>query len=145
MKEIKLYYCEESKTFLLDFGDSSAQCRCEGLKLLEPNLVDASEEKHIPVLSVSERGVSVKVGSRLHPMQPDHLIEWIFVQTDNGGIYRKLQTGDQPKADFLVRTDEVLGVYAYCNLHGLWKAPRTIAAESREHLWPAGFTQTATG
>lgn len=41
----------------------------------------------------------------------------------NGGIYRKLQTGDQPKADFLVRPDEVLGVYVYCNLHGLWKAP----------------------
>jgi len=138
MKEIKLYYCEESRTYLVDFGESSAQCRCEGLTLLEPNTVEAAKEKHIPVCSVSDTDVLVKVGSQPHPMQSNHLIEWIFVQTDKGGIYRKLQTGDQPKANFPVKPDEILGVYAYCNLHGLWKAD-SKALELHEAVCSAEF------
>jgi len=125
MKQVKFYYCADSRTFLLDMGESSSQCRCEGLELLETNTVDAAVEKHVPVFNAVKDHLAVRVGSQSHPMLPEHYIEWIYIQTATGGLYRKLFPGDEPKAGFPVKREELLGVYAYCNLHGLWKAGST--------------------
>ena len=48
-------------------------------------------------------------------------------QVANGIISRiidgSLHPGDKPEASFaLSQGDEAQAVYAYCNLHGLWKA-----------------------
>jgi len=139
MKQVKFYYCAGSRTFLLDMGESSSQCRCEGLELLEANTVDVSIEKHVPVFNATKNHLTVRVGSQSHPMSPEHYIEWIFVQTTAGGIYRKLLPGDQPEACFPVKRKEVLGVYAYCNLHGLWKAGSAEAWEFNETAYAAPF------
>ena len=66
--------------------------------------------------------LSVKVGSVDHPMEEKHYIEWIFVETENGGQRKVLNPGDAPKAEFSFAGDKPVAVYAYCNLHGLWKA-----------------------
>ena len=67
--------------------------------------------------------VHVTVGSVEHPMQDAHYIQWISVQTKQGSQIKHLHPGEAPKADFaLTAGDEVVAVYAYCNLHGLWKA-----------------------
>ena len=67
--------------------------------------------------------VNVTVGSVEHPMTAEHYIEFIVLATKNGVQRKDLKPGDAPKAAFaLVAGDEVEGVYAYCNLHGLWKA-----------------------
>ena len=79
-------------------------------------------EKHVPVYTVDKQHVHVVVGETKHPMLEAHFIEWITLNT-NQGIYRKqLNPGQEPVADFsLCDGEQVEEVYAYCNLHGLWK------------------------
>lgn len=96
-------------------------CCGEPMQELVPGTVDASKEKHIPVVSVEGSTVTVTVGSVLHPMLPEHFIEWIYLQTENGGQRRILKAGDAPEAEFNTAGDRPVAAYAYCNLHGLWK------------------------
>ena len=56
-------------------------------------------------------------------MLPEHYIEWISTFTKQGYQHKALHPGEKPVADFaLCAGDEVEAVYAYCNLHSLWKA-----------------------
>ena len=90
---------------------------------LVPGTTDAAVEKHVPVFEVKDNKVLVTVGSVEHPMAPEHYIEWIAVQTTSGNQRKMLQPGDKPQACFaLCEGEEVEAVYAYCNLHSLWKA-----------------------
>ena len=58
-----------------------------------------------------------------HPMIPEHYIEWIALETTGGNQRKTLSPSDEPKACFaLCEDEEVKAVYAYCNLHSLWKA-----------------------
>jgi superoxide reductase len=87
---------------------------------LTENTVDASKEKHIPVIEKADGGVLVKVGSMMHPMEEKHYIMWIELLAD-GIVYRKtLKPGEAPEAFFAVKADN-LSAREYCNLHGLWK------------------------
>lgn len=101
--------------------DSGVPMACCGTKmeLLEPNSVDASGEKHMPVVTLLGDGkIRVEVGSVHHPMTPEHHISFIYVETDNGGI--RVDLKDEPVADIYVGAANVIAVYEYCNLHGLW-------------------------
>ena len=123
--ELTFYYCEDCGNIVLMLRNSGVPFVCCGQKMIElvPGTVDASKEKHIPVYCVDGRKVFVTVGSVEHPMTEEHFIEWIALQTRQGSQIVKLQPGGQPKAVFaLLEGDEVEAVYAYCNLHGLWKA-----------------------
>lgn len=72
--------------------------------------------------SVNGNKVTVCVGSVEHPMVTEHYIEWIAIESKCGVQRKLLKPGDAPKADFpLTDDDSVIAVYAYCNLHGLWK------------------------
>lgn len=98
-------------------------CCGEKMKEIVPGTVDAAVEKHIPVYSREGNLVQVTVGAVEHPMQDAHYIEWISLQTKKGNQRKVLKPGDEPKACFaLCEGDEVEAAYAYCNLHGLWKA-----------------------
>ncbi len=82
---------------------------------------DQGNEKHVPVVERTEKGIKVKVGSVAHPMVEGHYIEWIEVMA-NGQVYRKfLNPGDQPEAEFGIGPEEVQA-REYCSIHGLWKA-----------------------
>ncbi|MDR1748844.1 MAG: desulfoferrodoxin Dfx [Spirochaetaceae bacterium] len=96
-------------------------CCGEEMTLLKPNTVDAAQEKHVPVVTVSGSIVNVKVGSVPHPMLPEHHIEWIFLETKKG-IQQKLLPLDGPAEAVFALTgdDKVIRAYEYCNLHGLW-------------------------
>ena len=89
---------------------------------LKAGVTDAAVEKHVPVYTIEGSHVHVVVGETKHPMLEEHFIEWITLNT-NQGIYRKqLNPGQEPVADFcLCDGEQVEEVYAYCNLHGLWK------------------------
>lgn len=98
---------------------------CCGQKMTEiiPGTVDAAREKHVPVYEVNGSTVQVRVGAVEHPMQDVHYIEWIALQTKQGVQRKALKPGEKPEASFaLCEGDEVVAAYAYCNLHGLWKA-----------------------
>ena len=85
--------------------------------------VDAAVEKHVPDYRVEGNMVTVTVGSVEHPMLPEHYIEWVFLQTKHGNQKKVLCPGDKPVVYFSICDgDEVEAVYAYCNLHSLWKA-----------------------
>ena len=84
---------------------------------------DAAAEKHVPVFEVNGCCVTVRVGSVPHPMLPEHYIEWVSLQTKFGNQRKALKPGDKPEVCFaLCEGDEVEAVFAYCNLHSLWKA-----------------------
>ena len=102
--------------------DSKVPVVCCGEKMQEliPNTVDASGEKHVPVVTrLDDCRIKVEVGSVAHPMTPEHHISFIYVETENGGIRVNLK--DKPEAVICVCHDKPVAVYEYCNLHGLWK------------------------
>lgn len=97
-------------------------CCGQNMSQIIPGEIDAAKEKHIPVVKRENNIVTVTVGDILHPMQEDHYIEWISIQTKAGNQRKALKPGDIPQKEFLIEeTDEIEAVYAYCNLHGLWK------------------------
>ena len=121
---MKFYKCNHCQNLIEMVDDGKVNPVCCGEKMMElvPGKVDASLEKHVPVVEVKDGVVEVMVGSVAHPMTEEHLIEWIVVETEKG-VYRKnLKAGEAPMARFMLLDDEkVVNVYAYCNLHGLWQ------------------------
>ena len=124
MNENRFYICEHCGNLVEMVNDSKVPMMCCGqkMKALEPGVVEASHEKHIPVVKVEGNLVSVKVGSVEHPMSEEHSILWIYLKTDKGGYRRNLEPGKVPEAIFALHDEKPLEVFAYCNLHGLWKA-----------------------
>lgn len=122
---IKIYRCAHCGNIITMLNDAGVPVMCCGQKmdLLVPGSVDAAQEKHVPVATVSGSTVDVKVGSVAHPMAPEHWIEWILLETDKGFAVKNLAPGAEPAATFALAEGETAkAVYAYCNLHGLWKA-----------------------
>ena len=121
----KFFRCDHCGNLIGMIRDAHVNVICCGQPMTElvPNTTDAAQEKHVPVVTVDGSTIHVRVGSADHPMTEEHLIEWIFVETKQGGQRKALSAGDAPAADFaLTGGDEAVAVYAYCNLHGLWKA-----------------------
>jgi len=119
----KVYKCEKCGNVVevLHAGGGTLACCGDSMKELKENTVDASKEKHIPVVTAIAGGYKVVVGSIEHPMEAAHLIEFIELVTPNGVLRKTLKPGDKPEAIFLTEEKDV---YAreFCNLHGLWKA-----------------------
>ncbi|HOV15847.1 MAG TPA: desulfoferrodoxin [Spirochaetota bacterium] len=106
---------------VLHAGEGTLVCCGQPMKKQVENTVDASKEKHIPIIEKTNDGIKVKVGSVAHPMEDKHYIEWIELITDKKVCRKLLKPGDAPEVTFCVDTDKYT-VRAYCNLHGLWKA-----------------------
>lgn len=95
---------------------------CGEYEKLHANTTDAAVEKHLPVVKVTKDKVEAKVGENDHPMDEEHFITWVYVETTRGGQLRILKPGDDPKAVFQMSDGErPLAVYEFCNKHGLWK------------------------
>lgn len=121
---MEIYKCSECGTMVeeIKLGGCHPSCCGKGMTKLIPGTTDGTKEKHVPVVEVTERTVTVRVGAVPHPMAEAHYIEWIALETSEGVCRKPLKPGMEPKACFLLREGEsVLSVYAYCNLHGLWK------------------------
>ena len=94
----------------------------EKMDELVANTVDASAEKHVPVVTkVDDCTIKVEVGSAPHPMTPEHHISFIYVETENGGMRITVKDKEKAEAVFCTCADKPVAVYEYCNLHGLWK------------------------
>ncbi|MBR6761552.1 MAG: desulfoferrodoxin [Oscillospiraceae bacterium] len=124
MKETRFYLCEHCGNLVGVIHDAGVPLVCCGQKMrhLEPGTVEASAEKHIPVVQINGNSVMVTVGSVLHPMTEEHSITWVYLQTDRGGQRKNLLPGQEPVVTFALEDETPVAVYAYCNLHGLWKA-----------------------
>lgn len=123
--EMKFYKCARCGQIVAIVKKTGAPVMCCGQAMEEivPGSVDAAAEKHVPVIEVQGDKVIVTVGSVEHPMAPEHFIEWIALQTASGNQRKSLKPGDAPQVCFRICDgDTVEAAYAYCNLHGLWKA-----------------------
>jgi len=122
-KDQKFYKCKHCGNFVGTINDSGVRMVCCGEEMEEivANTTEASTEKHLPVVSIVGNTVLVEVGSVAHPMEEKHYIQWIYLQTKHGGQRKCLAPGEEPKAVFALDNDEVIAVYEYCNIHGLWK------------------------
>ncbi len=121
-KRLQVYKCEICGHIVevIHEGTGGLVCCGQPMRLCEENTVDASREKHLPVIEKIEGGYKVKVGSVAHPMEEKHYIEWIELLAD-GRAYREfLKPGQAPEAVFRIEAVEV-SAREYCNLHGLWK------------------------
>lgn len=123
MKEIRFFKCNRCGNIAALVHNSGVPLVCCGQKMEEliPNTVEASGEKHIPVVTVENNVVTVNVGSVDHPMAEEHFIEWVYLQTDKGGQRKILNPQEAPHVSFALQDEKPVAVFAYCNLHGLWK------------------------
>lgn len=119
----QIYKCEICGNIIevLHQGADALVCCGQPMKLQEENTIDASKEKHIPIIGENEQGVIIKVGSELHPMEPEHYIEWIEISTEKGESKKFLKPNEKPHAMFPIKADNIKA-RCYCNIHGLWKS-----------------------
>jgi len=120
----KFYICKVCGNLVevLEEGGGLLVCCGQPMVGLEANTVEASTEKHIPVAKLKDGILNVKVGSVEHPMTEEHYISWIYVKYDTTTQRIMLKPGMKPEASICVYDAEDIEVYAYCNIHGLWKA-----------------------
>lgn len=123
--DMKFYKCKHCGQMVAIVKETGVPIICCGEPMEEiiAGTTDAAVEKHVPVYEVKDNIVTVTVGSVEHPMIDVHYIEWVSLKTKQGNQRKALNPGDEPKVEFAIcEGDEVEAVYAYCNLHSLWKA-----------------------
>lgn len=123
MFETRFFICEHCKNIVGLINASGVPIKCCGQNMTEliPGVVDAAVEKHVPVATVDGNIVKVNVGEVTHPMTEDHYIQWVYLQTNKGGQRKNLLPNEAPEVTFALADEKPVAVYAYCNLHGLWK------------------------
>ncbi len=122
---MKFYVCAHCGNIIAYMKKTGVPIMCCGEKMQElvPGTSDGAAEKHLPVVKTNGSTITVEVGSVEHPMVEKHWIEWIVLETENGFQKVDINPGQAPCAQFvLAQGDKVVSAYAYCNLHGLWKA-----------------------
>ncbi|MGL5258947.1 MAG: desulfoferrodoxin family protein [Lachnospiraceae bacterium] len=121
---MKYLLCSHCKQMVEAVHDTNVPIICCGEKMQEliPGTTDAAVEKHIPVYEVKGNVVNVKVGEVAHPMVPEHYIDFITLVTEQGMQRKSVKDQAQAEACFVIcEGDVVKEVYAYCNIHGMWK------------------------
>ena len=118
----RFFRCRHCGNVIQKLVDSKVPVVCCGEQMQEliPGTIDASKEKHVPVVTrLDGCKIKIEIGSEPHPMLPEHHIAFIYVETENGGI--RIDLKDKPEALTCTCNGKPLAVYEYCNLHGLWK------------------------
>ena len=123
MCETKFFICRHCGNLIEMINNSGIPIKCcgENMNELVANTTEAAGEKHIPVANVHDTILTVTVGSVNHPMEKEHYIPWVYLKTENGGMKKCLNPNDEPKVTFNIGNEKPISVYAYCNIHGLWK------------------------
>lgn len=122
--EERFYFCNSCGNLMIAAIASGVIPYCCGdeMTLLSANTSDGNREKHVPVISfTSNHSIKVKIGSEPHPMTQQHNIRFVCLETSVGGIIRYLNEGDEPEVNIRFN-GKPIAVYAYCNIHGLWRA-----------------------
>lgn len=118
----KFYRCPVCGNVVVKAVDSGVEVYCcgEPMEELQEQTKDAYFEKHLPVVTFkAPNTLHIKVGSIEHPMTPEHHIEFIYLESEHSG--KIIWLNGKPEADVCVSDGKPLKIYAYCNLHGLWK------------------------
>ncbi|MCL2446016.1 MAG: desulfoferrodoxin [Oscillospiraceae bacterium] len=131
----KFFLCKQCGNLIATINASGVPMICcgEAMAELVANTVDAAVEKHLPVVKTAQQcacgcnnALHIEVGSVHHPMLAEHYIDFLWITTEHGGKLRRLNIGGEPTATICCCDDKPMAVYAYCNLHGMWKTDVTI-------------------
>ena len=114
------YQCEHCKHVIFSTKEENLTCCHEIMSELIPNDTEGASEKHIPFYQMKDDFFIISVGEVMHPMTEDHSILWIVLEVENGYIYRSFESLRDPVVT-LQNIYNAKAIYAYCNLHGLWK------------------------
>ena len=119
---ISFFKCNKCGNVIVKVVEKSESIDCceEPMKKLIPGEIDAASEKHVPVIIKENDKITVNIGEVFHPMEEKHYISFILIETASGFQIKYLNYKDEPKATFIVDED-IIAVYEYCTLHGLWK------------------------
>ena len=118
-----ILYCKEcgKQAEVLQDCPKELYCCKEKMTRLPAHTSGQGEEKHVPVVKISGSRVTVSVGSVCHPMDGEHSIRWISLETRHSECRKFLQAGEKPEAEFMIPDPSALvRASAYCSLHGLW-------------------------
>lgn len=125
--EERFYFCKSCGNLAFMAIVSGVTPYCCGIEMekLKENTSDGSHEKHVPVIEEKKcHSLKVRVGTSPHPMSKEHGIRFICLETTLGGIIHYLSDNDLPETSFMFE-GKPKAVYAYCNIHGLWKVDVT--------------------
>lgn len=122
---VQFFICNHCGNIIAMIKDQGVPIKCCGENMQEiiAGTSEGAKEKHIPVYQINGQTVTVSVGETEHPMTPEHYIDWVCMETEEGFQLKKPNSDMSPKISFsLSKGDKVKAVYAFCNLHSLWKA-----------------------
>ena len=106
---------------VLHAGAGQLVCCGQPMEKLPERTEDEGQEKHVPVIEKTEKGIKVKVGSVPHPMEENHYIGWIEIIAGGGSCRHFLKPGDKPEAEFCIQAEKITA-REHCSVHGLWKS-----------------------
>jgi len=122
-ERLEIYKCSVCGNIVevLFVGGGELVCCDKPMILQVENTVDASKEKHVPVIEKTSDGIKVRVGSVAHPMEEKHYIQWVQAIAGDKSYREFLKPGMAPEAVFKLAEGSI-SAREYCNLHGLWKS-----------------------
>ena len=123
--KVQFFICNHCGNIIAMIKDQGVPIKCcgENMQEITAGISEGAQEKHVPIYYIDGETVTVSVGEISHPMTPEHYIEWVCIETDDGFQLKKLTPDMSPRVSFsLTKCDKVKSVYAFCNLHSLWKA-----------------------
>ena len=94
--------------------------------------------KHIPAITVNKTcklvpeeacvDIIVRIGETLHPMMPEHFIQWIDCYVDDAHVTRIMPTPGVFAAGcfHLKTTGSKVRIVEFCNKHGHWQAEANL-------------------
>lgn len=137
--------CGATIIFLKE-NKSPDSCQCCGTAMirLNPETEGPGSETHLPDYSIiggyDNNVIKVSIGKKLHPMEEEHFIEWIYLRTFTGGQIKYVNNKKQAEVIFALANEDAyvycdedlcqgctfrckrgFEIYSYCNQHGLWK------------------------
>ena len=123
--KVQFFICNHCGNIVAMIKNRGVPIKCcgENMQEITAGTNEGAKEKHIPVYHINGDTVTVNVGEAEHPMTPEHYIDWVCMETEDGFQLKKLKPDMPPEISFsLSGGDNVKAVYAFCNLHSLWKA-----------------------
>ena len=123
--KVQFFICNHCGNIIAMIIDRGIPIKCcgENMQEITAESSEGAQEKHIPIYHIDGETVTVSVGEVAHPMTPEHYINWVCIETEEGFQLKNLTPDMSPKVSFsLTKDDKVKSVYAFCNLHSLWKA-----------------------
>ena len=96
-------------------------------------------DEHVPMITLAEecgvhggacRDVGVQIGSKVHPMEPEHAVVWMDAYLDGRFLcrYHMEPASLLPAVTMHAKTNQrgEITVVAFCNQHGHWLAASAL-------------------